>query len=105
VSETAYELGAVLGTVLLGGTITALYRAWLVIPENVSAAAGDAARETLAGAYTVAQDLGGASADALWDAAVDAFESGVAVTSFAGAVLVAIAALIAVVTLRTRSTR
>ena len=57
VSETAYELGAVLGTAVLGGILTAIYRATLVIPDGVSAAAGEAARETLAGAHAVVAGL------------------------------------------------
>ena len=99
VSETAYELGAVLGTALLGGLLTAFYRGALVIPEGVSDAAGAAARETLAGAWTVAQDLPGDIGAVLWDAAVTAFESGVTVTSLIGAVLVFVAVVIAGATL------
>ncbi len=34
VSETAYELGAVLGTAILGGIITAFYRGALVLPRG-----------------------------------------------------------------------
>ena len=50
VSETAYELGAVLGTAILGGIITAFYRGALVLPDGLPAEAAHAARETLAGA-------------------------------------------------------
>src|SRR5690606_19859828 len=57
VSETAYELGAVLGTAVLGGIITAFYRGALVVPPGIPADAAHAARETLAGAYTAAQQL------------------------------------------------
>lgn len=103
VSETAYELGAVLGTAVLGGLITAFYRGAFVVPEGVPDAAASAARETLAGAWTVAQDLPGEIGGALWDAAVTAFESGVMVTSLIGAVLVAAAVVIAGATLGGRS--
>ena len=88
VSETAYELGAVLGTAVLGGLITAFYRGALVVPVDIPAEAAHAATETLAGAYTAAQELPAQLGDALWDAASAAFGSGVMVTSLIGAGLV-----------------
>ncbi|MBT2494315.1 MULTISPECIES: MFS transporter [Microbacterium] len=100
VSETAYELGAVLGTAVLGGIITAFYRGALVLPEGLPADVAHAAGETLAGAYTAAQELPAALGTALWDAAAAAFGSGVMVTSLIGAGLVVLAGVIAAVTLR-----
>ena len=100
VSETAYELGAVLGTAVLGGIITAFYRGALVLPEGLPADVAHAAGETLAGAYTAAQELPAALGTALWDAAAAAFGSGVMVTSLIGAGLVVVAGVIAAVTLR-----
>ncbi|MFJ4997263.1 MFS transporter [Microbacterium sp. NPDC088619] len=100
VSETAYELGAVLGTAVLGGLITAFYRGALVVPDGIPAEAAHAATETLAGAYTAAQELPAQLGDALWDAASAAFGSGVMVTSLIGAGLVVLAGVIAAVTLR-----
>lgn len=100
VSETAYELGAVLGTAVLGGLITAFYRGALVVPDGIPAEAVRAAEETLAGAYTAAQELPGELGAALWDAASTAFGSGVMVTSLIGAGLVVVAGVIAAVTLR-----
>lgn len=100
VSETAYELGAVLGTAVLGGLITAFYRGALVVPVGIPAEAAHAARETLAGAYTAAQDLPTEIGDVLWHAASAAFGSGVLVTSLIGAALVVLAGVIAAVTLR-----
>ncbi|WP_337026586.1 MFS transporter [Microbacterium sp. LB16] len=100
VSETAYELGAVLGTAVLGGIITAFYRGALVLPEGLPADVAHAAGETLAGAYTAAQALPGQLGTALWDAAAAAFGSGVMVTSLIGAGLVVVAGVIALVTLR-----
>lgn len=102
VSETAYELGAVLGTAVLGGIITAFYRGALVLPSGVPAEVAQAASETLAGAYTTAQSLPGEVGDALWDAAASAFGSGVTVTSLIGAALVIVAGVIAGTTLRPR---
>ncbi|MBO0979488.1 MFS transporter [Microbacterium sp. SD291] len=100
VSETAYELGAVLGTAILGGIITAFYRGALALPDGLPAEAARAARETLAGAYTAAHGLPGKMGDDLWDAAAAAFGSGVMVTSLIGAGLVILAGAIAGVTLR-----
>ncbi len=105
VSETAYELGAVLGTAVLGGILTAFYRGALVIPEGIPADAAEAARETLAGAFTTAHQLSEPLSSALWDAAASAFESGVTVTALIGAALVVVAGIIAAVTLRTARTR
>lgn len=101
VSETAYELGAVLGTAVLGGIITALYRGAFVIPPGVPAELAATARETLAGAYTAAHELTEPLSTTLWDAAASAFESGIMVTSLIGAGLVIVAGVIAAVTLRT----
>ena len=42
-SETAYEFGAVLGTTLLGGLLTAVYRATLVVPATIICTAFSAA--------------------------------------------------------------
>lgn len=105
VSETAYELGAVLGTAVLGGIITAFYRGALVLPAGLPSDVVHAARETLAGAYTAAQSLPAQVGDALWDAAAAAFGSGVMVTSLIGAVLVVGAAVVAALTLRKSPTR
>ncbi|VXB00636.1 MFS transporter, DHA2 family, multidrug resistance protein [Microbacterium sp. 8M] len=102
VSETAYELGAVLGTTILGGIITAFYRNALVIPEGVPGALADRARETLAGALSAAEQLPETLGAALRDAAADAFGAGVMVTSLIGGVLVIGAATIAALTLGRR---
>lgn len=103
VSETAYELGAVLGTAVLGGLLTALYRANLVVPEGVPAGAAEASRETLAGAVAAAGELEPALAAQLRDAAAHAFDAGVGITAFIGAGLIIVAAVIAATTLGRRS--
>ncbi|WP_460774244.1 MFS transporter [Microbacterium sp. GXF7504] len=99
VSETAYEVGALLGTTVLGGILTALYRSGLVIPAGTDAAGAAAARETLAGAVAAADALGPAG-DALREAAARAFDAGVVTTSLIGAGLVVTAGVIAATTLR-----
>jgi len=99
VSETAYELGAVLGTAVLGGILTAAYRAGIVVPDGLDRAAADAARETLAGAVAVSHGLEPAMAEALRSAAAHAFDAGVGITAVIGAVLVGVAGVIAATTL------
>lgn len=93
-SETAYEFGAVLGTTLLGGLLTAVYRSTLVVPAGTDAAMAEAARETLGGAVAVAEDAG-AAGERLLEAARIAFDHGVIATSISGAVLMLLAMLIA----------
>lgn len=102
VSETAYELGAVLGTAVLGGILTALYRARLVLPAGIPADAADAATETLAGAMHAADAVGGEVGAALREAAAQAFDAGVATTALIGAGLVVVAAVVAAATLGRR---
>ncbi|WP_353111584.1 MFS transporter [Microbacterium sp.] len=103
VSETAYELGAVLGTAVLGGIITAFYRGALILPAGLGHAQAEAAKETLAGAYAVSHGLPHPLGTQLWDAATTAFGSGVGVTSLIGAGLVVLAGVIAAATLKGRA--
>ncbi|CAM3390860.1 MFS transporter [Isoptericola cucumis] len=100
ISETAYEVGAVLGTAVLGGILTASYSASVVVPHGVPAADAATATETLGGAANVAAGLPAGQAQALLDSAHAAFGSGVVVTSAIGFVAVLIAAGVALATLR-----
>ncbi|MDR5699080.1 MFS transporter [Agromyces aerolatus] len=99
VSETAYELGAVLGTAVLGSILTAYYRTSLELPSGLTAEQAEAARETLAGAFTTASDLPGTARAALEASAAHAFDSGVMVTSLIGVALMLLAAVVAATTL------
>lgn len=100
ISETAYEVGAVLGTALLGGILTASYSSHLAIPSGVGHADAVASRATLGGATEVAGSLPTGQADALLSSAHAAFGSGVVITSGLAAVAMVIAAVLALVTLR-----
>ncbi|HLU58679.1 MAG TPA: MFS transporter [Pseudonocardia sp.] len=92
VSETAYEVGAVLGTAVLGSVLSAVYRAGVEVPSSVGPSFAATARETLGGAVGVARRLTGRPAGELLESAQAAFTAGVAVTSLAGfAVLVLVA--------------
>ncbi|GAA3762584.1 MFS transporter [Microbacterium kribbense] len=99
VSETAYEVGTVLGTSVIGGLLTAVYRSSIAIPAGVPAGVAAEARETLAGAVHASHALGGATGRALWDAAARAFDSGVMMAGLIGAGLVVVAAIVAAATL------
>ncbi len=95
VSETAYEVGAVLGTAALGSVLGSVYAASLAVPSSIGPAFAHDARETLGGATALAERIGGAEGQRLFDAATAAFTRGVAVTSaVATAVLVAVAAVV-----------
>ncbi|GAA2027028.1 MFS transporter [Agromyces tropicus] len=99
VSETAYELGAVLGTALLGSILAAWYRATLEVPSALTAAQADAARETLAGAAAVAEVLPADLGAELLASAAHAFDGGVVVTSIIGVALMLAAGVVAAFTL------
>lgn len=87
VSETAYEVGAVLGTALLGSLLNLAYRQGLDVPAAVSAADAEQARSTLGGAAEVADGLPAPTAHALLDSAAHAFDSGVTLTASIACVL------------------
>ncbi len=100
VSETAYELGAVVGAATLGTIFTAFYRANVTIPAGLSPSqAGDAA-ESIGGATAVAGELPGPTAEKLLESAHAAFDSGIAPTAIIAATLVLAAAMIVTVAFR-----
>ncbi len=96
VSETAYEIGAVLGTALLGGLVSAVYRGSVVLPDGTPAAAG----ETLGAAVDSAGALPAQRATALLGSAREAFASGVDAAAGAGAAVVAVVLVVTAVGLR-----
>ncbi|MCU1404791.1 MAG: transporter [Glaciihabitans sp.] len=104
ISETAYELGAVLGTAVLGAILSAFYRANVVVPSGLGATASTAAGETLGGAISAAETLPDASAAAgLIDSARAAFDSGVSATSIIAVVLMVTAAAVIHRSMRVRN--
>ncbi|MEU3830300.1 MFS transporter [Streptomyces sp. NPDC029080] len=92
--ETGSEFGGALGMALLGSIGTAVYR------HEMPATAPDPARETLGGALATAGRLPGRAGGMLLDTARHAFTSGMQAAMIAGAVLLALAAVGAAVTLR-----
>lgn len=103
VSEMAYEIGAVLGTAVLGSVLAAVYRGAVTVPTAVGPAYAGAARETLGGAVAVVDRLSGFPADALLVSARAAFAMAVDTTALIGAGVLAAVALVVVVGLRGRS--
>jgi len=101
-SETAYEIGAVLGTAVLGTILATTYRAHVVVPDGLSSSAHVAAQETLGGAVAAAGQLGGGAGQALLESARAAFDSGVTITAGVAAVLMVVAAAGALVMLKRR---
>jgi MFS transporter, DHA2 family, multidrug resistance protein len=95
VSETAYEVGAVLGTAVLGSVLGTVYAAAIAVPTSIGPVYAAEARATLGEAVGLADQVGGAEGRALHDAATIAFLHGSAVTSaVAVAVLVIMAATV-----------
>ncbi|MGY4859788.1 MFS transporter [Cryobacterium sp. AP23] len=105
VSETAYELGAVLGTAVLGAILAASYRAAVVLPDGLGAGAAGQAGETLGGALGVAEGLPAGQAAALTESARAAFDSGVGLTSIIAVALMLTAAAAVQLSMRPRRTR
>jgi DHA2 family multidrug resistance protein-like MFS transporter len=95
VSETAYEVGAVLGTAVLGSVLAAAYAASLAVPTSIGPVYAQDARETIGGAVGLADLVGGEEGRILLDAATSAFQHATVVTAVVAAVvLVAMAALV-----------
>ncbi|SED80976.1 MFS transporter, DHA2 family, multidrug resistance protein [Streptomyces sp. 2231.1] len=92
--ETGTEFGGALGMAVLGSIGTALYR------HGMPATAPAEARETLGGALADAARLPGGAGDSLLATAKEAFTSGMHGVAIAGAVLLALAAVGAAVSLR-----
>ncbi|GAA1723552.1 MFS transporter [Aeromicrobium alkaliterrae] len=91
ISETAYEVGAVLGTAVLGSVLTATYRSNLVVPAD--AAGNGSSHETLGATLEHAATLPDQVGTALADSAVAAFDLGVQYSSGV-AIVVALAAAV-----------
>jgi DHA2 family multidrug resistance protein-like MFS transporter len=100
VSETAYELGAVVGAATLGTIFTAFYRSNVVVPAGLTPTQADDAAESIGGATSVARELPPATAEWLLESAHTAFDSGIAPTATIAAALALAAAVIVIVAFR-----
>jgi DHA2 family multidrug resistance protein-like MFS transporter len=98
ISETAYEIGAVLGTAVLGTILTSTYRSHLTYPAIVQWGDRDGSFETLGGTVEVAKFYPNEVGSSLLDSARAAFDLGAQYTS---AVAIGIALLAALVSWKT----
>lgn len=102
VSETAYELGTVLGFAVLGTVISTVYRNRVRLPAGLDPTQRQDAQETLGGAVRVAQSLPSGDAAALQHSAATAFDSGVGVAAVVAAVVMGATAIFVARMLRPR---
>ncbi len=91
ISETAYEVGAVLGTAVLGSILTSTYRSHLTIPAVAQWGENDSSFETLGGTVEYAKFYPNGVGESMLRSAHEAFDLGVQLTS-ATAIVVALAA-------------
>lgn len=101
VSETAYELGTVFGFAVLGSIITSVYREHVVLPSGLSVENEQHARETLGGAFRVAESLAPRDAADLLRSAAAAFDQGIAVAAVIGMIVMGLAVVIVLRGMRT----
>nr|MCW2728628.1 transporter [Aeromicrobium sp.] len=100
ISETAYEIGAVLGTAVLGTVLTSTYRSHLTYPAMVQWGERDGSFETLGGTVEVAKYYPNEVGNSLLASAREAFDLGVQQTSAAAIVIALLAALVSWRTLK-----
>ncbi len=99
-SETGGEFGMAMGIAVFGSVGTAVYRGAVTVPADLPAEAAAAAKESIAGALSVANGLSDPAAGALVSSAREAFTSGVHTVAVIVAVIVTTFALIGMAVLR-----
>ncbi|MEU0570696.1 MFS transporter [Nonomuraea sp. NPDC005983] len=100
IEETAYELGAGLGVAVLGTITSLVYAPALHTVPGVSGGEMDKARQSLAGAAHVADQVGGSAGGALLDAARWAFVHALHTTVVVSVVLLGLTATAVALLLR-----
>jgi DHA2 family multidrug resistance protein-like MFS transporter len=100
ISETAMELGGALGIAILGSVLGAFYRGNLTLPAGLSGAQAGAARESVSGGVETGVRLGGPTGQQVADAARTAFVDSLHTTTLIAAVIMALGAVGALVSLR-----
>ena len=100
ISETAYEVGAVLGTAVLGSVLTATYRSHLTVPAVAQWGENDSSFESLGGTVQYAEYFPNMVGERLLASAHAAFDLGVQRTSAVAIVIALAAALVAWRTLK-----
>ncbi|MDG4797602.1 MFS transporter [Micromonospora sp. WMMD1082] len=102
-SETAYEIGTTLGTAVLGGVLVAWYTRVVTAGTgalDLTASLADRVSSTMAEALLVATEVGGPTGASILDISRHAFTEAITVTGAAGAGVMVLAAIWALVTLR-----
>ncbi|GAB2479774.1 MFS transporter [Promicromonospora xylanilytica] len=102
-SETAYEIGTTLGTAVLGGVLVSWYtRVVAAGTDALALTSGHAERasSTMAEALLVATEVGGSTGAAVLEIAKAAFTDAITITGAAGAGVMVLAAIWALVMLR-----
>jgi MFS transporter, DHA2 family, multidrug resistance protein len=101
-SETSNEFGSTLGLAIFGSVGAAVYHYQMAdaIPSGVPIKAAETARETVAAATAVAEQLPTPLGSELLDAASEAFTSGLNVVAAIGAVIFIALAVLTAVALR-----
>jgi DHA2 family multidrug resistance protein-like MFS transporter len=96
VSNTIRQLGGALGVAALGAVLSSAYRDNLGAADTLPPAAAEAARESISGAYGVAEHLG-ADGPALIDSANDAFLTAMHYAAIGSAVVAVLGVVVAVI--------
>jgi MFS transporter, DHA2 family, multidrug resistance protein len=102
-SETAYEIGTTLGTAVLGGVLVSWYTRVVTAGTDaldVPVALAERASSTMAEARLVSAEVGGSTGASILEIAKAAFTEAIIVTGIAGAGLMVLTAIWALVTLR-----
>lgn len=102
-SETGYEIGTTMGTAVLGSVLVTWYSRAAGIGTDdlgLSPVLEERATSTMAEALTVAAEVDASTGQAVVNAAADAFTEAITVTGLAGTVVMALAAVWALITLR-----
>jgi MFS transporter, DHA2 family, multidrug resistance protein len=102
ISETSAEFGGALGIAILGSIGTAVYRSEVAdaFPDGAPPEAAEAARDTLGGAVSVADQLPGTLAAELLDTAREAFTQGLQVSAITSVAIVLVMAILTAILLR-----
>ena len=100
ISETAYEIGAVLGTAILGSILTMTYRTHLLIPAAAQRGDNEPEFQTLGGTLETAAQYPNFVGEDLLRSAHAAFDLGIQRSSAAAIVIALAAAVLSFRTLR-----
>ncbi|GIJ76646.1 MFS transporter, DHA2 family, multidrug resistance protein [Micromonospora phaseoli] len=102
-SETAYEIGTTLGTAVLGGVLVAWYTRAVTAGTDaldLPASLAERASSTMAEALLVASEVDGSTGTSILEIASAAFTDAITVAGIAGAGIMVLTAIWALVTLR-----